>query len=126
MRAFGVDPKEHRGFGKPVKADQIKWKDEATTHFESDGTVIIEKKEHPAVYPLPYYNFRWETKDGVPHAYCEVEVSGITANVTLFYFAGPHAIYLRPKRYLEMLGLPENTVLVRRRATQPITYETVE
>jgi hypothetical protein len=75
------------------------------------------------VYPLPYYEFRWDTYKG----YCEVDVSGITHNVSHFAFLGyPYLQFQRPTNYFEMLGLPTNAVFVHPFYTppgQPQRYE---
>lgn len=123
MLGFEPGAKLPRGFEKPLVARQEKWRDDTIVRIEADGTVINEKKKHPAEYALPYYRFRWEGKPGGPHAFCEVEICGITASVTLFHF-GPVSAKLN--NYFEMLGLPPNTVLVHKRLTNPIAYEIVE
>jgi hypothetical protein len=95
MKSLGL-PLDKLGFKKPKQAHQRKyeWKDGKT-------------------YPLPYYQFRWETEK----ATCTVDVSGIIGKVVYFYYIDNCAAYLtfqKPTNYFEMLGLPTNAVFVRR------------
>jgi hypothetical protein len=106
-----------------VRAEQMKHRDEYITHFEADGTVVNVKKRNPKVYPLPYYEFSWETKSKEPYAACHVHVSGIISNVVYVHFVGVRPRLPKPENYLELLGLPPNTVFVKRRLTDPVTYE---
>jgi len=61
--------------------------------------------------PLPLYSFGWKSE----YAAISVEVSGIISNVVYFANSSPELKLAQPTNYLEMLGLPTNTVFVRRR-----------
>jgi hypothetical protein len=75
------------------------------------------------VYPLPYYEFYWDTDKG----YCNVHVSGIVSNVIHLHFTGyPYLRFEMPTNYFEMLGLPTNAVFVHHYPAlpnQPPRYE---
>lgn len=91
-------------FRSPIKAGQ--WT------YERDGKT----------YQAPYYQFRWDSNVG----YCAVDVSGITSNLVYFYHASPHLKLETPGNYFELLGLPTNTVFVKRKFTlagTPAEYE---
>ncbi len=93
MKSLGL-PLNKLGFKKPKEAHQrqYEWKDGKT-------------------YPLPYYQFRWETENDS----CTVDVSGITGKVVYFGFSGyPYLRFEKPANYFEMLGLPTNAVFVHR------------
>jgi hypothetical protein len=109
MRSVGI-PIRNGKFAKPDYQTQM-------TYEWKDG-----KK-----YPMPFYRFRWDTKD-LWYNY-EVQVSGITSNVLECYFS-ISSPYLRspfPTNYFEMLGLPREPVFVRRMHLvlpgQPPAYE---
>ncbi len=71
---------------------------------------------------LPYYTFEWESKG----AACRIDVSGISSNVVLMEVSGPFLYLNNPTNRLDLLGLPPNTVFVRKHFTrpgQPQTYE---
>lgn len=60
--------------------------------------------------PVPYYKFEWASAKG----YCKVHVSGIVTNIVHFEFQGPDDLRLKPpSNYLELLGLPSNTIFVK-------------
>jgi len=59
---------------------------------------------------MPYYEFTWDSNK----ASCNVHVSGLTSNIVHFSFLGPYLRFERPTNYFEMLGLPTNTVFVKR------------
>ena len=95
MRAYGVT-KDALGFLQPKVKEQLK----------------------SAGRPLAYYKFEWESDKG----HCKVDVSGITTNIVRFELEGPEQLRLKPPpNYLELLGLPKNTVFVKQIA--PGTYE---
>jgi hypothetical protein len=98
MKSVGL-PLDKLGFKRPKEAHQRKyeWKDGKD-------------------YPLPYYQFRWETEEDA----CTVDVSGITGKVAYFGFSGyPYLRFEKPTDYFEMLGLPTNAVFVHRTFTPP-------
>jgi hypothetical protein len=105
MKSIGL-PLDKLGFKRPTQAHQRKyeWKD-------------------GKIYPLPYYEFRWETDNG----YCSVNISGIHSNIVYFFFMGhPYLQFQKPTNYFEMLGLPTNAVFVHPMFTppgQPQKYE---
>jgi hypothetical protein len=77
------------------------------------------------VYLLPYYTFKWKSAQ----ADAQIDISGITSNIVGFDLVGPMLRLNRPTNYLELLGLPTNTVFVRRRFVppgQPAAYELYE
>lgn len=125
MRSVGIRIEKLPGFETPLSAKQMKINDDTTSEILEGGSVVVRRKERPNEYKLPYYEFRWETKRkrGVPRAVCEIHVSGITSNVVHFSFVGSCPISPSPTNYLEMLGLPSTTVFVKKRFTQPPTYE---
>jgi hypothetical protein len=93
MKSVGL-PLDKLGFKKPKVAYQRKyqWKDGKT-------------------YPLPYYQFRWETDKNS----CDVDVSGINGKVAYFGFSGyPYLRFEQTTNYFGMLGLPTNAVFVHR------------
>ena len=88
MHCYGV-PTDEMGFLEPTKKEQLKSADR----------------------PLPYYKFEWESEKG----HCKVHVSGITTNIVQFELEGAEQLRLKPPpNYLELLGLPPDTVFVRR------------
>lgn len=98
LHQVGIDEKE-LGLGEPAKLKQ--WQ------YDSNGVM----------YPLPLYAVRWETKEGV----VDMEISGVTSNVARF-FQMTRAKSMRvpmPTNYLEMLGLPRDTVFVREMRKPP-------
>ena len=107
VRSVGVSARD-TGFVAPNKAKQ--W-----GYEKKDGRKL----------PLPLYEFKFDAKkDGLGAAL--VEVSGITSNVVYFFYCGPLLRFDRPPDYLEMLGLPTNTVFVKRLLAlpgQPQRYE---
>lgn len=123
-KAFGVDVDRMPGFRRVKNAEQMMFDDTRVSHFEPDGTVVIGPKENGVVYPLPYYTFGWERRFP-SFAVCRVEVSGVSSNVVSFSYVGPSLKLSKPDHYLEMLGLPPDTVFVRPRTLSPGTYEVV-
>ena len=107
-----------RGAGIPLNRFKAvtKWSHQKTYHYEEDG---VER-------PLPLYSFEWASG---PHQfpYIGVEVSGITGRIARFFYNGNEIRLKPPTNYFEMLGLPNNAVLVRRlRPGPPPVYEVVD
>ncbi len=128
MVAYGI-PVKQIGFKKPVKKEQLKWIDDKIS-YKSNGWTYVETKEHPKTYPLPYYEFEWETRK----ANCVVHVSGISSNIVSFSFGWRYLLFpdfnhlrlVPPTNYFEILGLPTNTILVKRRWTPTgVGYEAI-
>lgn len=100
MMEIGL-PLEAVDFRQPARAHQFKYQ-------SKDGKV----------YPLPYYQFHWQTK----LAACTVDVSGIIGRIVYFDYTDFRAAYLRlhkPANYFDMLGLPENPIFVRQMSAAP-------
>lgn len=91
LKEIGIDEKEH-GLGNPVKSWQ--WK------YDWDGVL----------HPLPLYEVHWHSNEGVVY----MQISGVTSNVASFFqnTRAPTLRVPRPPNYLEMLGLPEDTVFL--------------
>jgi hypothetical protein len=91
LKKIGIDENEH-GLGKPVKSWQ--WK------YDWDGVF----------HPLPLYEVHWRSDEGV----VRMQISGVTSNVARFFqiTRAPSLRVPRPPNYLEMLGLPEDTVFL--------------
>lgn len=98
MQAYGVRATEMQ-FHEPQRSEQLK---------------IAER-------PLPFFKFRWENEKG----HCEVHVSGLNSNIVFFEFAGDETLRLKPpENYLELLGLSQDTIFVRKRSSN--TFELYE
>ena len=124
LKIFGVDVPKLPGFRRVKSSEQMKFEDTTISHFEPDGSVVVQQKKNGAVYPLPYYTFEWESMFP-SFTSCTVEVSGVSSNVVTFYYVGPWSKLSKHDHYLEMLGLPPDTVFVRPRMLSPGTYEVV-
>jgi hypothetical protein len=86
------------------------------THLEAYQEKYFSKTE---VVPLPYYVFDWVSNNTNLIEYVAVEVSGLTGRVAELetrLFQDRPAI--TPANYLELLGLPTNTVFVRRKFSE--------
>ena len=137
MVSVGV-PVKTIGFKKPAEKKQWNWADDYTREIRSNldgiisgsGTVysvpltggrmsVAYPSKHPSNYLLPYYEFRWDSLQ----AACHVDVFGVTSNIVHFNFLGPCLSLPTPTNYLSLLGLPDNTVFVKRRFASPPTYE---
>jgi hypothetical protein len=127
MKAYGVQMRQ-MSFRSPNIREQLRWS-EGRRAYESNGWIIAETDKPLPYLPLPYYVFGWKTVQ----EHCTVHVSGITSNVVFFDFArettnplNPDRLELkRPPNYLELLGLPSDTIFVKRRLGMPPTYESV-
>jgi hypothetical protein len=109
IKAAGI-PMNKMQFGAPQKAEQLKgWLNRGDFKW------------------LPYYTFHWESDLG----HCYVDVSGLTTNVVRFDYGGPYMRFETLTNsqvfdgYIQMLGLPTNTVFVKRMFTRPPQYETL-
>lgn len=140
MVSAGV-PVKTIGFKKPAERKQWNWADDYTREIRSNldgiisgsGTVytvpltggrvsVAYPSKYPTNYLLPYYEFRWDSRQ----ASCHVDVFGVTSKIVHFDFHGPHSLLPTPTNYLSLLDLPANTVFVKRRFTSPPTYEPYE
>ena len=109
IKAAGI-PMNKMQFGAPQKAEQLKgWLNRGDFKW------------------LPYNTFHWESDLG----HCYVDVSGLTTNVVRFDYGGPYMRFETLTNsqvfdgYIQMLGLPTNTVFVKRMFTRPPQYETL-
>jgi hypothetical protein len=87
--------------------------------FIRDPRIVREPDEERT---LPFYLFEWQSARGS----CRVEVSGIISNVVSVEASGPFLQLERPANYLDLLGLPRDTVFVKKKFAapgQPQTYE---
>jgi hypothetical protein len=86
--------RDKTNFKKPREATQLKFDDKV---------------------PLPYYKFYWKSDK----AASSIDVSGITSNIVYFSNASGLMRIPKPTNYLQMLGLPTNTIFVIRRPRPP-------
>jgi hypothetical protein len=131
MKAYGIPP-GLIGTRFLKKKEQLVWSEEWTSHAETnaEGVFIVpERRSHPKTFKLPYYMFEWRSDENAFD--CAVDISGITGALTHFDVGWPLGTLrecdgLRvtwPTNYLQLLGLPTNTIFVKRRYTNPATYE---
>jgi hypothetical protein len=90
IRAAGVSA-DGLGFRKPDRAEQLVWEEGSTKHR------------------LPFYEFEWRRETNL----CTVGVSGVSGEMSFFLYEGPRLALRWPTNYMELLGLPTNTVLVK-------------
>jgi len=117
MRSIGLT--DDANFKEP-RAEQLLW------HLKEESRF------------LPYYTFDWKSTvipavsealgftNIVLHEFAEIDVSGLNGRVVHFEQNSPYLKMAKPANYLEMLGLPPNTIFVKKKPTpsgQPPVYE---